>query len=69
MVEVAKRYRIRRDVHKVKVKKNPRPPKWAATNMRWPAALWDLSTPLLRPSAETDKEGLASGSVGVIGDG
>ena len=43
MVEVARRYRITRDAHRADDKKNPRPPKWASTNMRWPAALWNLS--------------------------
>ena len=34
MVEVARRYRIKRDAHRADDKKKPRPPKWAATNMR-----------------------------------
>ena len=46
MVEVARRYRIKRDAYRADDKKNPRPPKWAATNMRWPAALWNLSKPM-----------------------
>ena len=46
MVEVARRYRIRRDAHRADDKTNPRPPKWASTNMRWPAALWNLTKPM-----------------------
>ena len=46
MVEVARRYRIKRDAQRAGDKKSPRPPKWAATNMRWPAALWNLSKPM-----------------------
>ena len=41
------RYRIMRNVHRADHhKKNPRPPKWAAANMRWPASLWNLSKPV-----------------------
>ena len=46
MVEVSRRYRIKRDAHRADDKKNPRPPKWASTNMKWPAALWNLSKPM-----------------------